>query len=75
MGTNSSIRRTSANRMPTEEPSTAVAPWYESFGIRALPSFGPGILTCCHGPDEYVSIESVHQAARIYARTAAHYCE
>jgi len=56
-------------------PGATDAPWYESVGIPTLPSFGPGILTCCHGPDEYVSIESVHQAARIYARIAAHYCE
>jgi acetylornithine deacetylase/succinyl-diaminopimelate desuccinylase family protein len=56
-------------------PGGTDAPWYESAGIATVPSFGPGILTCCHGPDEYVSIESVQQAARIYARIAAHYCK
>ena len=56
-------------------PGATDALWYESCGIPTIPSFGPGILTCSHGPDEYVSIESVHQAARIYAQTAAHYCE
>jgi acetylornithine deacetylase len=51
------------------------APWFEGVGIPTIPSFGPGILTCCHGPNEYVSIESVHQAARIYARIASRYCD
>jgi acetylornithine deacetylase/succinyl-diaminopimelate desuccinylase family protein len=55
-------------------PGGTDAPWFERAGIPTIPSFGPGILTCCHGPNEYVSIESVHQAARIYARIASRYC-
>jgi acetylornithine deacetylase len=56
-------------------PGGTDAPWFEAAGIPTVPSFGPGILTCCHGPNEYVSVESVHQAARIYARIASRYCD
>jgi acetylornithine deacetylase len=55
-------------------PGTTDAPWYDQAGIPTLPSFGPGILTYCHGPNEFVSVESIGQAARIYARTIAAYC-
>jgi acetylornithine deacetylase len=55
-------------------PGGTDAPWFDAAGIATIPSFGPGILTCCHGPNEYVDVESVHQAARIYARIAARYC-
>lgn len=54
-------------------PGTTDAPWFAEAGIPTLPSFGPGILTYCHGPNEFVSVESIHQAARIYARTAAYF--
>jgi acetylornithine deacetylase/succinyl-diaminopimelate desuccinylase family protein len=55
-------------------PGTTDAPWYDDAGISTIPSFGPGVLTCCHGPNEYVDIESIHQAARMYARIAVRYC-
>lgn len=55
-------------------PGTCDAPWFEGAGIPTIPSFGPGVLTCAHGPNERVSSESLHQAARIYAHTAARYC-
>lgn len=54
-------------------PGTTDAPWFDRAGIPTIPSFGPGILTYCHGPNEFVSVEAIHQAARIYARTAAGY--
>lgn len=55
-------------------PGATDAAWFERVGIPTLPSFGPGILTNCHAPNEYVELERVYDAARIYARIAAHYC-
>jgi acetylornithine deacetylase len=56
-------------------PGATDAPWFEAAGIPTIPSFGPGLLTNCHGPNEYVELESIHQAARMYARIAARYCD
>jgi acetylornithine deacetylase len=55
-------------------PGGTDAPWYSQLGIPTLPSFGPGVLTCAHGPNEYVSVDSIHQAARMYARIAMDFC-
>jgi acetylornithine deacetylase len=55
-------------------PGATDAPWFEAAGIPTLASFGPGILTHCHGPNEFVSLDSILAAARIYARTVATYC-
>lgn len=55
-------------------PGGTDAPWYSQLGIPTLPSFGPGVLTCAHGPNEYVSVDSIYQAARMYARIAADFC-
>ena len=55
-------------------PGGTDAPWYEAAGIRALPSFGPGMITSAHGPNEFVSVASIHQAARMYARIAMDFC-
>lgn len=72
-------RRAAAEVLDTEPPLSVFpggtdAPWFEGAGIATIPSFGPGILTHAHGPNEFVRLESVHQAARIYARIAAAYC-
>ncbi len=55
-------------------PGGTDAPWYSQLGIPTLPSFGPGMLTSAHGPNEFVSLESLKKAARIYAHTAADFC-
>lgn len=55
-------------------PGTTDAPWFSGAGIPTIPSFGPGILACAHGPNEYVDLESVHEAAKIYARIATRFC-
>lgn len=43
-------------------------------GIPTIAGFGPGLLPLAHGPNEYVSVLAVKQAARIYAQTAIAYC-
>lgn len=55
-------------------PGTCDAPWFAEAGIPTIPSFGPGLLTCSHGPNEYVELDRVHEAARVYAHTAAEFC-
>jgi acetylornithine deacetylase/succinyl-diaminopimelate desuccinylase-like protein len=42
-------------------------------GIPAVPAFGPGLLTLAHGPNEWVSVEGIVQAAQIYALAAVNY--
>jgi len=59
---------------PSVFPGATDAPWFDAAGIPTLASFGPGILTYCHGPNEFVRVEAIHQAARIYARTVLAYC-
>jgi acetylornithine deacetylase/succinyl-diaminopimelate desuccinylase family protein len=55
-------------------PGGTDGPWFKAAGIPSVPSFGPGILTHCHGPNEFVSIRSVEDAARIYAQTVLAFC-
>jgi acetylornithine deacetylase/succinyl-diaminopimelate desuccinylase-like protein len=44
--------------------------WYATQGIPAF-AYGPGLLSVSHGPDEYISVTRLTQAARIYALTAS----
>lgn len=55
-------------------PGGTDAPWFAAAGIPTLPSFGPGMLTSAHGPNEFVSVSSIHEAARMYARIALDFC-
>lgn len=55
-------------------PGGTDAPWYSERGIQTIPSLGPGVLSRCHGPNEYVSLQAVFDAARMYARIAMAYC-
>lgn len=55
-------------------PGGTDAPWFSRAGIPALPSFGPGMLTSAHGPNEFVSRSSIIEAGRMYARIAAEFC-
>lgn len=55
-------------------PGATDAPWFAAAGIPTLPSFGPGMLTSAHGPNEFVSVSSIHEAARMYARVALDFC-
>jgi acetylornithine deacetylase/succinyl-diaminopimelate desuccinylase-like protein len=56
-------------------PGATDAPWFDAAGIPTLPSFGPGILTHCHGPNEFVRVDALHEAARMYARTVMAFCQ
>jgi acetylornithine deacetylase len=42
-------------------------------GIPTIASFGPGLLTPAHGPNEWISIKSLREAAPIYTQTALTY--
>jgi acetylornithine deacetylase/succinyl-diaminopimelate desuccinylase-like protein len=44
--------------------------FYASRGIPAL-AYGPGLLTVSHGPNEFVPVRNLVDAAAIYAFTAA----
>ncbi|HLT67487.1 MAG TPA: ArgE/DapE family deacylase [Microbacterium sp.] len=55
-------------------PGGTDAPWFERAGIPTLPSLGPGMITSAHGPNEHVSVKSLYESAKIYARIVLDYC-
>lgn len=55
-------------------PGTTDATWFDAAGIPSLPALGPGLLSRCHGADEWVSIAALRQAAPLYAALAADFC-
>lgn len=42
-------------------------------GIPTIASFGPGLLAPAHGPNEWISVRSLREAAPIYTQTALTY--
>lgn len=53
--------------------ATDATPLQHKLKIPCIAAFGPGLLPLAHGPDEYVSVEGVVQAAGIYALAARRY--
>ena len=52
-------------------PGGTDAPLYQLIAdVPTVPSFGPGLLTRAHAPNESIPVESLVQAARIYAHAA-----
>jgi len=48
--------------------------WFHSYaGIPSIPAFGPGLLPLAHTPNEWVSLEAIVQASKIYALAAVEY--
>ena len=43
-------------------------------GIPTIAGFGPGLLPLAHGPNEYIIIPALKQAAHVYAQTAIDFC-
>lgn len=54
-------------------PGGTDAPHFELAGIPTVPSFGPGLLTAAHTPNESIAIESLVEAAKLYALAALEY--
>jgi acetylornithine deacetylase/succinyl-diaminopimelate desuccinylase-like protein len=53
--------------------ATDAAAFHGVGGIPTLAAFGPGQLQLAHGPNEWVSVTSLKQAAKMYALTAIDY--
>jgi acetylornithine deacetylase/succinyl-diaminopimelate desuccinylase-like protein len=56
-------------------PGGTDAPHFESAGIPTVPSFGPGLLTVAHTPNESISVDSLVEAAKIYALASLRYLD
>jgi acetylornithine deacetylase/succinyl-diaminopimelate desuccinylase-like protein len=53
--------------------ATDACAFHHVAGIPTLAAFGPGQLPLAHGPNEWVSVTSLKQAAQMYALTAIYY--
>ena len=57
-------------------PGGTDAPHFSGAGIPTVPSFGPGLLTAAHRPNESISVQSiVEDATAIYAPAARRYLD
>lgn len=56
-------------------PGTTDAAWLHGLaGLPTMPAVGPGLLSRCHGRDEWVSVTAVEQAVGIYRELAVAFC-
>ncbi len=46
---------------------------FAAVGVDTIPAFGPGLLPLAHSANEYIDLESLSQAAHIYALTVLNY--
>lgn len=52
-------------------PAGTDAPKFQYLaGIPTVPSFGPGLISVAHGANEWVGVDAIFEAAKIYALTA-----
>ena len=52
-------------------PGTTDAAWFQGLaGIPTVPAFGPGRITLAHTPNEYIAVDSLLRAAKLYALAA-----
>jgi len=64
---------------PAQQPTISGIPggtdaiYFKGLGFPIIPAFGPGLLHHCHGPNEYVPVKELVEAAKIYALTAMNY--
>jgi acetylornithine deacetylase len=57
-------------------PGGTDAPFFRLIaGIPTVPSFGPGLLTAAHRPNECISTKSIEDATAIYAGTAVRFLD
>lgn len=47
--------------------------WQGVAGIPTIPGFGPGLLSNCHKPNEFIETAEIIRAAKIYALTILNY--